>query len=283
MKTKLVLAISLIACMTCGAFAQAPSGAILHVQGDAGVVTDMGVVTTWEDQSSNGNHAMNTTDGPGMGTMAPGTRAFPAGVKDVVEFYKDGFFGFTQEATDALKLTELSVFAVLENNNITRRNYFSNYSNAINWGFGYNLDLEGDAVRNFTSDGTEPPNHSDWVVGGIAPVGLQMITQTISLAGLQKSINVQDETGVLGGGIADMLALAYHEGNGMSIGTLGALNNGWFFFEGAIAEIIVYPSVDIFQTLAVEEYLYEKYFIPEPMTLSLLGLGGLALIRRRRG
>lgn len=279
MKTKLVLAILLVACMTCGAFAQAPAGAILHVQGGAGVLTDMGVVTTWQDQSGNGYDATNV-----KGTMAPGTRAFPAGVMPVVDFAaKDGFFGFTPEATVALQLTELSVFAVLENNNVTRRNYFSNYSNAINWGYGYNFDLEGDAVRSFTSDGTEPPNHSDWVVGGIAPVGLQMVTQTVSLSSLQKSINVQDQTGVLGGGITDMLALAYHESNGMSIGTLGALDNGWFFFEGAIAEIIVYPSVDIFQTIAAEEYLYNKYFIPEPMTLSLLGLGGLALIRRRRG
>jgi hypothetical protein len=264
--------------MTCGAFAQAPAGAILHVQGGAGVVVDTGVVTTWQDQSGNGYDATNV-----KGTMAPGTRAFPAGVMPVVDFVKDGYFGFTQEATDALKLTEISCFAVLENNNNNRRNYFSHYSNAINWGYGYNFDLEGDAARNFTSDGTPPPNHSDWVVGGIAPVGLQMVTQTVSLNAQQKSINVQDQTGVLGGGIAEMLAIAYHEGNGMSIGTLGALDNGWFFFEGAIAEIIVYPSVDIFQTIAVEEYLYNKYFIPEPMTLSLLGLGGLALIRRRRG
>ena len=57
-------------------------------------------------------------------------------------------------------------------------------------------------------------------------------------------------------------------------------------FAGYISEIIIYAKgmgpgdADYDETVA---YLAQKYAgIPEPMTLSLLGLGGLALLRRKR-
>jgi hypothetical protein len=52
--------------------------------------------------------------------------------------------------------------------------------------------------------------------------------------------------------------------------------------DGVIGEVIVYNSVlSSTDRAAVETYLYNKY-IPEPATIALLGLGGLALIRKRR-
>jgi hypothetical protein len=58
-------------------------------------------------------------------------------------------------------------------------------------------------------------------------------------------------------------------------------------FAGAIAEIIIYANeLDPAEAADIEAYLTQKYAgitpIPEPMTLSLLGLGGLALLRRKR-
>ena len=52
---------------------------------------------------------------------------------------------------------------------------------------------------------------------------------------------------------------------------------------GDIAEVILYDRVlTTAERQGVEEYLYAKYFIPEPTTLSLLALGGLGLLARRR-
>lgn len=58
-------------------------------------------------------------------------------------------------------------------------------------------------------------------------------------------------------------------------------------FAGAIAEVIIYANeLDPAEAADIEAYLSQKYAgitpIPEPMTLSLLGLGGLALLRRKR-
>jgi hypothetical protein len=59
---------------------------------------------------------------------------------------------------------------------------------------------------------------------------------------------------------------------------------GWYRYSGYISEIIIYSrSLDSTEMAGLQDYLNAKYFIPEPATLSLLGLGALALIRRRRG
>ena len=50
-----------------------------------------------------------------------------------------------------------------------------------------------------------------------------------------------------------------------------------------ISEIVVYDSeLTEPDRWAVQSYLVDKYIVPDPATIMLLGLGGLALIRKRR-
>ena len=58
------------------------------------------------------------------------------------------------------------------------------------------------------------------------------------------------------------------------------------WFTGDIAEVIVFQGVlSDADRLAVEQYITAKYgivMVPEPATMTLLALGGLAVLRRRR-
>ena len=227
-----------------------PAGALLWLKADAGVIEDANGVATWEDQSGNMNNAIRA-----KGTMAL-TTADPPWEHEVIRFHKDGFFNLD---TEPLKVPELSVYAVVEQTQDGRRCYFSNYTNVINWGYGYNLDMEGSGTRAFTSAGSEP-TYSDWLIPG-PNLGYHYITTTINSTSGTKSIYV--DGGLLAS--AGVPGLSYHATNGASVGTLGQLDIDYFFYQGDIAEIIVYPSVDPLQQASVEAYLGGKYHLgPQP-------------------
>ena len=62
--------------------------------------------------------------------------------------------------------------------------------------------------------------------------------------------------------------------------------DNWYTYNGML-EIRPNPAgewiyFDLVQSTNIEEIVIKTICIPEPMTLSLLGLGGLAVIRRRR-
>lgn len=191
------------------------------------------------------------------------------GLKNVLNFpNKDGFYRLVDGDglhPLALNADNIMVFAVVEMTGAERRAYFSNYSNSINWGWGYNFDMEGGSVRAFTSNGTQD-SISDWVVGGPAN-GYNVLTTVVDqVTPIKKIISNTAQLGSIGPSpdpepVADFDEMGYDpaDTNGASIGTLGALLIDFFYFRGGIAEIIVYKSVDETLREDIEAYLSAKY------------------------
>lgn len=227
-----------------------PAGCVLWLKADSGVISDATGVATWKDQSGNLHHASRV-----KGTMYHTTRTFGNGSHDVIRFNKDGFFSVLYGGS--LNVQDLTVYAVVQQTGTERRGYYSNYSNAVNWGYGYHLDMEGGSTRAFTSAGTSA-SYSDWLISGPS-AGMHYLTTQIS--GSTKFKRIYSDGNPLGS--TAISAIAYHTTNAVSVGALGQLDINTFFFRGDIAEIIVYPSVNDTQRSAIEQYLRTKYINPK--------------------
>ena len=71
----------------------------------------------------------------------------------------------------------------------------------------------------------------------------------------------------------------------MTVAETIQLENGW---ETMVLDIVMHPNppeewVTIKGNILVDELVIDTYCVPEPMTMALLGFGGLVLYRRRRG
>ena len=241
---------------------------LLWVKADAGVVSDAQGVATWQDQSGNANDAVRS-----VGTMQHTTSNFGSGVHDVIRFNKDGFFALN---TEPLRVPDVTIYAVAEQTGEERRAIFSTYSNAINFGYGYHLDMEGPNIRAFSSAGSGS-TLSDWLVPD-AHVGMESITAQISTTNGVKTVY---SNGV-SLGTTSVPGMSFFDAPTAAIGALGQLPIDFFYFRGDIAEILVYKSVDSEQRAAVESYLSNKYFVPEPSTLALFAVAMLGVVSTRR-
>lgn len=236
---------------------------LLWVTADAGVMTTGDcadcndvpastgdVVSTWLDQTAKGHDAV-ANEGA---TMSLETANFgtPAADHPVIRFNGDGFFALD---TAALRVPDLTIYAVAEMTGSGRRSYFSTYSNAAQWGYGYHVDMEGPYLRAFTSAGTSG-TISDWIAGSVSSTGMILITTQIDSTGGTKTVYVNG--GMTALGTTTMPAISFYEAaETASIGSLGQL--GVFNFVGDIAEILVFASVDAQQRTDAETYFGEKY------------------------
>lgn len=261
------------------------SGAVLWLKGDAGIVEDDFGVQTWEDQSGNGFDAIRAegvffAGDPLEGTMSPDTREFPGGEREVVRFYGDGWFEFQPDAEDAFDSQDITVYAVIEATDEPSENgrmsYFSNYSNAINWGYGYHLDLTiGDTVgvRAFSSAGSGE-SISDMVAASPSPPGSMLFLSTVISASDGEKLWYENNQLLQQEEIFDMVFnLPDDEIGGDGRASIGTLSNfspnmlqpqdasgDFFMMRGDIAEIIVYPAAhDPADLDAVFDYLDQRY------------------------
>ena len=66
---------------------------------------------------------------------------------------------------------------------------------------------------------------------------------------------------------------------GLSIGSNYGASG---FLDGKVAEVLVYNGgLNTAQLLSIEDYLQNKYIVPEPATMALLAMGGFCLLRRK--
>ncbi len=219
--------------------------------------------TVWQDQSPSENHAHFA-----QGLAEQSSVQFPhANDLSVIKF--DGNDYFTVSNSAALRLAQFSVYAVLE---VTAESgsysYFSNYNNPINWGKGINLGINPNrSVYFFTTDGTEehydPMSSSDFV-----SEGYHIITTTYS----ELSKNIYAD----GVNIGTSVSKGLDYGTG-TVAAIGALREFGSRFNGGIAELIIYDTVDKTQQQAVESYLSEKYGIEIPEETKSIDMGAPVL------
>jgi len=77
-------------------------------------------------------------------------------------------------------------------------------------------------------------------------------------------------------------AYNYYLGTGYAGGSWPNTNGGWFFFPGSLDETAIYPAALTPAQIAEHYIAGVTFFIPEPATLALLGMGAALLARRRR-
>ena len=238
------------------ASAQIPPGALFWFKADAGVIEDGSGVSTWQDQSGNNNHAYRGSGpAPQLATVT-----FPSGDQPVVRFNADSWLLLTD--SQALTPTDFTVFAVISVEPASRSTYFCNYSNAINWGYGFTLDTNPNRTLHLYSGAGSQACYSDWFTTATPDQGPYHIVTSVVNSTSQTKTFYSD------GDLVQSTAfpcLTYHP---TVVACIGSLIGQAFLMDGDIAELIMYPSADTALRSQVEQYLDEKYNVPAPPQLS---------------
>jgi hypothetical protein len=288
MMKKLLIA-ALVLAMVSSVYAAAPSttGMQLWLKADAGVSQDTsGNVLTWADSSPQGNDFFaQPTQEPGY-AASYGPQAMPS-----VTFGLVGGEDY-MTANDFVSFGDWTIFAVSAgktHNPTWGASIFADYG--VGWGDGLHLDYDSGSGHTGSTAGwygharssAGGPQVDVYAYQGGTNDGTSLKVLTTSLDSSTGSIKLwaSDEGLVASGQDTNYQATDLTGTGGLpTIGTNSRSYAGGL--NGYISEIIIYDSAlsDTDRT-AVEAYLYNKY-IPEPATIALLGLGGLALIRKRR-
>jgi hypothetical protein len=238
--------------------AQGPPMENLKLWFDAGegVTEAGGSVIAWDDQSD-GDLLHDGT--AGRGTPMLELREFPSEAElPVMRF--DGGSGFDLENDDDLYLSSMSIYTVVTVDSVgldpesRSRLLIANYVNVFGFGLGISDSAVG-RVKWFTagpSDSYEP------APGGELQADVPVLL-TATHTGAEKALYVNRQ---LAGEPVAIGGPSYTGGGeGLPVLTLGyGPGAGGQFWDGTIAEILVYDGVDETQRELVESYLQGKYF-----------------------
>lgn len=201
----------------------------------------------WQDQSGAGNDLRVARGEPRRASVQAA-----GGSSEVIQLDGQSYFSISNSA--ALRLPEFSIGAVIQVvPSGEAQSILCNYDNPINWGKGFNLQLDPDLRLNFfTTDGTEahydPLRSTRPLTPGLHVVGVTYGRGT-------KTLRV-DGTVI---GQAKSKPIDYGT---RSVAALGALREFHFGYRGGIAELLVLPTSSGTDLERMESYLGQKHGIP---------------------
>lgn len=257
---------------------QAPAaGRLLWLAADTGVITNgSGSVMAWAD--AGGAHAnwVESVRGTPVQTMA----TFPRGARNVIRF-NGNMDGLLLVDDERLRANPISIYVVASIDAGEQSAIFiANYRDVSGYCVGVS-DAVSQRIKWFTA----PPGDAfddglaSFSAGNLTPEKNYLITATFDAGSSTKVLRVLNESGTNSYSATGTFhaAASYAGDTQLSVGNLDV---GRQFLDGDIAEILVYDSVSTAQRDAVEAYLMNKYFAPQPSTpSSLVGTDVGALMR----
>lgn len=238
---------------------------------DAGVTSSGGLVSSWADQSGNGNNAVNATSGQQPSLISNAVAGKPAlrfdGIDDSLISVTGALTGNTPHTIFLVsKFTSASAFAggaVL-------------YSGTAGGNQNSTLGSQKDGrlwVGGYGEDDATPYSNS---AGDLASnVGTTQFRLTEKLYSAGNFKGYLDGVKVIDGNGA-----TYNLGN-TETGVGRQFDTGTYY-AGDIAEVLIYnTALSDSDRTAVEAYIAGRY-LPEPSTTVLAGVAGIGMLARRR-
>ena len=261
------------------------TGLVLGLDASQNVTTSGGSVVGWGD-ANGGAQRVNGT----VGTPTVGSLVTPNGTHAAINF--NGSSGLSLNDAPALSLQNLTIFVVgnLSTTNLSAEFISDYHNNGVSNGWADGIsDFNSNQPKWFTG-----PDNIDQLgkttganlVPGSGALNAYLLTESIS--GGEKNANAANgfNAAINQTSTPDTVAgIPYDGQEQVGVGFLNAFG-GIQYLTGNIAEILVYDnSAPGFNAAAVNTYLIEKYFVPEPASLAIWGVaiaGGLLVARRRK-
>ena len=256
-------------------------GRVLWMAADTSVTTDgSGTVTAWKDAGTSAEWVDYV-----RGIPKKTTAEFPAGTRSVIRFLgtNRGIYGSMEgDGLDllndaSLRLNPISIYTVasIDAGTICAVFLATYGENGPPTGFGFGIS--DDTAERVKWMSGYPVDEFQPAIGQLTPEKNYRLTATVDGSG-NKLLGVSDGT-TSQDATTTGVSLTYAASSTATLGYLYHPEGGPMqYLSGDIAEVLVYSSVSSAQRTAVESYLQEKYFAPEPSTLVLLGIGAASLL-----
>ncbi len=258
---------------------------IVQLEGDQ-ITGEVAGAFTWDDQAALGGSNSAATSVVGkLPTIAPASS--PNGLFPTVSF--DGSDFLNIGANSVFDTNTITWMMVVQADTLATQHVIGSSYTSLDGG-ATNPDLfsENHAWGSFI-DASKYRQFARTSVGGIKapfPSGHTATTDWFIITGIWNGDLIK--TKIIDASNIVEADATITGANGLPSGhkhtRLGAdPQGGGLAFDGQIGALLIFDSaLGAGDEAAAQQYLYDKYFVPEPGALSLMALGGLAMVRRRR-